>query len=78
VDGQRYGPYEPSRSYDPAFTAAMRHGYRVIRGGSWKHFRWQTRTTERMACAQPDYSSFEIGFRCVRDHHPDEEMRVTA
>lgn len=64
-----YHPYDPSRSYDPAFAAAMRQGYRVVRGGSWKHFRFQTRTTERIACL-PDYSCFDIGFRCVAD--PDE------
>lgn len=61
-----YHRYDPNRTYDPAFTAAMRHGYRVVRGGSWKMFRIQTRTTERIACP-PYYSSFEIGFRCVRD-----------
>lgn len=67
-----YGPYDPGRTYDPAFTAAMRQGYRVVRGGSWKHFRFQTRTTERIACV-PYYSSFEIGFRCVRDdQQPDD------
>lgn len=64
-----YHPYSPSRTYDPAFTAAMRRGYRVVRGGSWKHFRLQTRTTERIACV-PYYSNFEIGFRCARDHRP--------
>lgn len=67
-----YHPYSPSRTYDPAFTAAMRHGYRVVRGGSWKHFRLQTRTTERIACV-PYYSSFEIGFRCIRDYRPNQK-----
>ena len=61
-----YDPYDPTRSYDPAFAAAMRHRYCVVRGGSWKHFRFQTRTTERIACL-PDYSCFDIGFRCAAD-----------
>lgn len=67
-----YGPYDPSCTYDRAFTAAMRHGYRVVRGGSWKMFRFQTRTTERIACPSY-YSSFEIGFRCARDDRPNEK-----
>lgn len=66
-----YDPYDPNRAYDPAFAAAMRHRYAVIRGGSWKHFRFQTRTTERIA-ALPDHSCFDIGFRCVADPDPDE------
>jgi formylglycine-generating enzyme required for sulfatase activity len=65
-----YHPYGSNRTYDPAFAAAMRNGYRVVRGGSWKHFRFQTRTTERIACI-PDYASFEIGFRCVRNRQQD-------
>ncbi|WP_040781597.1 formylglycine-generating enzyme family protein [Nocardia pneumoniae] len=66
-----YDPYDPHRSYDPAFAAAMRYRYRVVRGGSWKHFRFQTRTTERIACL-PDYNCFDIGFRCVADPNHDE------
>ncbi|WP_158607811.1 SUMF1/EgtB/PvdO family nonheme iron enzyme [Nocardia panacis] len=62
-----YHPYDPHRRYDPALTAAMRHGYRVIRGGSWKHLRYQTRTTERIA-ALPDYTSFDVGFRCAANY----------
>jgi formylglycine-generating enzyme required for sulfatase activity len=38
----------------------------AVRGGSWKNFRFQTRTSERIAC-QYKYSNFETGFRCVAD-----------
>ncbi|MEC3915525.1 formylglycine-generating enzyme family protein [Nocardia sp. CDC160] len=65
-----YSPYDPARQYDPALVAAMRHGYRVVRGGSWKHMKPQVRTTERMAC-EPMYSSFELGFRCAADAEPN-------
>lgn len=65
-----YTPYDPSVTYDPALSAAMLHGYRVVRGGSWKHLRWQVRTTERIAC-EPGYSCFDIGFRCAADAHTD-------
>ncbi|WP_306365286.1 SUMF1/EgtB/PvdO family nonheme iron enzyme [Nocardia sp. CC227C] len=65
-----YRPYDPSATYDPALAAAMLHGYRVVRGGSWKHLRWQVRTTERIACT-PDYSCFDLGFRCAADTDND-------
>jgi formylglycine-generating enzyme required for sulfatase activity len=57
-----YHPYDPGRSYDEGFQAAMRLGYVVVRGGSWKHFRFQARTSERIAC-NTGYSSFDVGFR---------------
>jgi sulfatase modifying factor 1 len=59
-----YTPHDTNRSYDPSFEAAMRYNYGVVRGGSWKHFKFQTRTTERIACL-PYYSAFDLGFRCV-------------
>lgn len=62
----RYGPYDLRALYDEGYRAAMRHGYVVVRGGSWKHFRFQVRTSERIACT-PDYSSFDVGFRCAAD-----------
>lgn len=65
-----YTAYDPGRAYDAGFEAAMRQEYRVVRGGSWKHFRYQVRTSERIACP-PDYSSFETGFRCAADTPPD-------
>jgi len=58
--------------YGVAFTDPVRHGYRVVRGGSWKILRFQTRITERILCP-PYYSSFEIGFRCAQDHRPDQK-----
>lgn len=61
-----YLAYDPDRAYDPGLTTAMRLGYLVVRGGSWKHFRYQTRTSERIACT-PTYSCFDIGFRCAID-----------
>ncbi|MEV6071281.1 SUMF1/EgtB/PvdO family nonheme iron enzyme [Nocardia sp. NPDC052001] len=69
-----YGGYDPFRHYDPALTAAMLHRYRVVRGGGWKHMRWQVRTTERMACI-PRHSCFDLGFRCATDARPDNQQR---
>ena len=53
-----------SRNYDDGFGAAARLGYVVARGGSWKMMRLQTRTSERI-CGTPEYSSFDLGFRCA-------------
>jgi sulfatase modifying factor 1 len=61
-----YGPYDPSQEYDEGYRAAMKLGYVVVRGGSWKHFRFQTRTSERIACSA-DYSTFDVGFRAACD-----------
>ncbi|MFD5179378.1 formylglycine-generating enzyme family protein [Nocardia sp. NPDC058379] len=70
--GTFYSLYDPADLYDPAYIAAAEFGdYRVVRGGSWKHFPTQTRTTERIACLSR-YSSFEIGFRCVTSSDPDQ------
>jgi formylglycine-generating enzyme required for sulfatase activity len=66
-----YTAYDPGRGYDAGFEAAMRQGYRVVRGGSWKHFRYQVRTSERIACL-PGYSCFDIGFRCAAGTPPDD------
>ncbi|WP_169813160.1 formylglycine-generating enzyme family protein [Nocardia jejuensis] len=65
-----YTPYACGTQIDPALSAAMLLRYRVVRGGGWKHMRWQTRTTERIACVS-NYSSFEIGFRCAADDRPN-------
>jgi formylglycine-generating enzyme required for sulfatase activity len=67
-----YAAYDPGRACDAGFETAMRHGYRVVRGGSWKHFRYQARTSERIACL-PEYSCFDIGFRCAADTPPDDK-----
>jgi formylglycine-generating enzyme len=59
-----YRPYVAGYSYDPGYLAAMELGFLTVRGGSWKHFRFQVRTSERIACIG-SYSSFDVGFRCA-------------
>jgi len=39
---------------------------RVIRGGSWKYSRWNSRTTSR-GMSRPDETRNDVGFRVVRD-----------
>ncbi|MBW0275321.1 hypothetical protein ATM97_29025 [Nocardia sp. MH4] len=58
--------YDRHRRYDPSYHAVADHGHITVRGGGWKSFRWQTRTSERIACS-PDYSGPDLGFRCARD-----------
>ena len=60
-----YQPYDPSRRYDPVYAAAAGR-YVVVRGGSWMNFRYQLRTSERIAC-DPSYENFATGFRCAAD-----------
>ncbi|WP_246238498.1 formylglycine-generating enzyme family protein [Acrocarpospora corrugata] len=60
-----YHLYDRDRSYDPVYTMAAGR-YMVVRGGSWKDFRFQVRTSERIA-VDPVYSSFALGFRCAAD-----------
>ncbi|WP_249643763.1 formylglycine-generating enzyme family protein [Nocardia sputi] len=71
-----YRLYAHDRRYDPGYHAVAGHGHIAVRGGSWKSFRWQARTSERIAC-DPSYSAPDLGFRCARDlpesatpHHP--------
>lgn len=64
-----YRPYAVDYSYDPGYLAAMELGFLAVRGGSWKHFRFQVRTSERIACIG-SYSSFDVGFRCAADADP--------
>ncbi|MGV9822976.1 formylglycine-generating enzyme family protein [Nocardia xishanensis] len=66
--------YDGSRTYDPGYHAAADHGHITVRGGSWKSFRWQTRTSERVACT-PSYSASDLGFRCARDLQPTQPHR---
>lgn len=61
-----YQPYDPTVTYDPGYMVAMKNRFRAVRGGSWKNFRFQTRTSERIAC-RGKYSNFETGFRCAAD-----------
>ncbi len=68
-----YHPYCPTRPYDEAFETAMNMRFHVIRGGGWKHFRYQTRTSERIACTK-DYSAFDLGFRCAADIPTNKEV----
>ncbi|WP_330233038.1 formylglycine-generating enzyme family protein [Nocardia sp. NBC_00508] len=58
--------YDRHRIYDPNYRAVADHGHFVVRGGGWKSFRWQTRTSERIAVS-PEYSAPDLGFRCARD-----------
>ncbi len=58
--------YDASTECDPTLRAAMGR-YRVIRGGSWMNFRYQTRCSERMHGDPTGWSSFAHGFRCARD-----------
>jgi sulfatase modifying factor 1 len=64
----RYHLYDPYRSYDPIYVAAANR-YMVVRGGTWMNFRYQLRTSERIAC-DPAYSNFATGFRCAIDSDP--------
>jgi formylglycine-generating enzyme required for sulfatase activity len=64
--GSRYRLYDSARAYESLYHAASGR-YAVVRGGSWMHFRFQLRTTERFA-ADPAYSNFSIGFRCAVDN----------
>lgn len=64
-----YRPYAADYSYDPGYLAAMELGFLAVRGGSWKHFRFQVRTSERISCIG-SYSSFDVGFRCAADAEP--------
>ncbi|SEO89527.1 formylglycine-generating enzyme family protein [Actinacidiphila rubida] len=60
-----YRLYDPARSYDPMYHAAVGR-YITVRGGGWMHLRHQCRTTERFAAA-PGYSNHTLGFRCALD-----------
>lgn len=60
-----YRPYDETRHYGDLYTRITGR-YRVIRGGSWMHYRWQSRCAERIA-ADPLYSNFSTGFRCAAD-----------
>jgi formylglycine-generating enzyme required for sulfatase activity len=64
--GSRYRLYDPQRRYDPGYHLAARTGYLAVRGGGWKSFRWQTRTSERIACIATN-SAPDLGFRCAQD-----------
>ena len=39
--------------------------FRVIRGGSWKHFKSHHVLSANRAYQVPDYSSNFVGFRCA-------------
>jgi iron(II)-dependent oxidoreductase len=41
--------------------------YRVLRGGSWGNLMGPCRCTCRSYSQKPDYISFNVGFRCVKD-----------
>ncbi|HEY7143334.1 MAG TPA: SUMF1/EgtB/PvdO family nonheme iron enzyme [Streptosporangiaceae bacterium] len=61
----RYQMYDPGRRYDPVYAIAAGR-YVVVRGGDWMKFRYQVRTSERIAC-DPGYANFATGFRCASD-----------
>ncbi|RLU99239.1 Sulphatase-modifying factor protein [Streptomyces griseocarneus] len=58
-----YRPYDPSRYYGHVYRFVSGR-YRVLRGGGWTNYRYQTRGAERM-CADPEHTTFCIGFRCA-------------
>jgi len=58
--------YDPATVCDPSVRMALGR-YRVMRGGSWMNFRYQTRTTERIHGDPTGWSSFAVGFRCAKD-----------
>jgi len=58
-----YHMYSPDQVYDPVYLAATDR-YMVVRGGGWMNFRFQIRTSERVAC-HPAYANFATGFRCA-------------
>ncbi|HEX2242830.1 MAG TPA: SUMF1/EgtB/PvdO family nonheme iron enzyme [Gammaproteobacteria bacterium] len=64
-----YEPYASDYPWDPGYYAAMKQAFLVVRGGSWKSFRFQVRTSERIAC-DSSYSSFDVGFRCAANVEP--------
>jgi sulfatase modifying factor 1 len=55
-----------SAKYDPMYKA-IEGIYRVVRGGSWMNFRYQTRCSERIYADPSGWSNFALGFRCARD-----------
>jgi formylglycine-generating enzyme len=63
----RYHMYSKDQAYDPVYMTASNR-YMVVRGGGWMNFRYQVRTSERIAC-HPAYANFAIGFRCAVDAH---------
>lgn len=69
-----YQPYDTTRDYGDLYSRLFGH-YRVLRGGSWMHYRWQSRCAERIA-AHPAYSNYSTGFRCAAECHPDEPSRT--
>ncbi len=69
-----YGPYDPARSYDPIYAAAAGR-YVVVRGGCWMNFRYQLRTSERIAC-DSGYENFATGFRCAAGTLPGGDDRT--
>ncbi|MFD7642071.1 SUMF1/EgtB/PvdO family nonheme iron enzyme [Kitasatospora sp. NPDC059795] len=60
-----YHPYDPTRDYGTVYSHIVGR-YVVLRGGSWMHYRWQTRCAERIA-ADPGYTNFATGFRCATE-----------
>jgi formylglycine-generating enzyme required for sulfatase activity len=73
----RYRLYPGAANCDPGCTAAERLGYLTLRGGSWKCFRWQARTSERIA-AVARYSAPDLGFRCAADLAPTADQPSTT
>lgn len=58
--------YDDDVQCDPSTRMAIGR-YRVIRGGSWMNFRYQTRCSERIHGDPAGWSSFAVGFRCAKD-----------
>lgn len=56
--------------HDPMYLT-IEGRYRVVRGGSWMNFRYQTRCSERIYGDPDGWSNFATGFRCARDADDD-------
>ena len=57
-----YGSYSSSSQTNP--TGPSSGSYRVLRGGSWNHYAWNCRVSDR-GNADPSYSGYDVGFRLV-------------
>jgi iron(II)-dependent oxidoreductase len=64
--------YSRSPVSDPSGPEAG--SVRVVRGGSWNHYRWRMRPSFRFY-AGPSFHSVTYGFRCVRDGAPSGDRR---
>jgi serine/threonine-protein kinase len=67
TDWQADNTYSISEAFDPHGPATGIK--KIMRGGSWRNYENQLRTTNRHGEPQ-DYSDEKTGFRCVMDYNP--------